>query len=76
MSLHSDIFSWFQANKSLFFLLTAACLADKQQIPILQFLVWPDLTPQSIALKASMIITPPMWYIYLDTSITELIYNL
>jgi len=23
-----------------------------------------------------MIITPPMWYIYLDTSITELKYNL
>jgi hypothetical protein len=35
MSLHSDTLSWFQANQSLFFLLNAAGLEEKQQIPIL-----------------------------------------
>ena len=37
MSLHSDTLSWFRANQSLLFLLTAACLAAKQQIPISVF---------------------------------------
>ena len=35
MSPHSDTLSWFRANQSLLFLLNAACLAEKQQIPIL-----------------------------------------
>jgi hypothetical protein len=35
MSPHSDTLSRFRANQSLFFLLTAAYLAKKQQIPIL-----------------------------------------
>jgi hypothetical protein len=35
MSLHPDTLSCFRANQSLFFLLNAACLAEKQQIPIL-----------------------------------------
>ena len=35
MSPHSDILSWFRDKQSLLFLLSAACLADKQQIPIL-----------------------------------------
>ena len=35
MSLHSDTLFWFQANQSLLFILNAACLAEKQQIPIL-----------------------------------------
>ena len=30
MSPHSDTLSWFRANKSLFFLHNAACLAEKQ----------------------------------------------
>ena len=34
MSLHSDTLFWFRANQSLFFLLNAACLAEKQHIPI------------------------------------------
>jgi hypothetical protein len=34
---HSDTLSWFQANQSLLFLLNAACLVEKQQIPILVF---------------------------------------
>jgi hypothetical protein len=36
MSLHSDTFFWFRANQSLLFLYNAACLVEKQQIPILQ----------------------------------------
>jgi hypothetical protein len=35
MLLHSDTLSWFRANQSLLLLLNAACLAEKQQIPIL-----------------------------------------
>ena len=35
MSLHSDTLFWFWANQSLLFLLNAACLVEKQQIPIL-----------------------------------------
>jgi uncharacterized membrane protein len=35
MSLHSDTLFWFWANQSLLILLIAACLAEKQQIPIL-----------------------------------------
>jgi hypothetical protein len=34
MSPYSDTLSWFWANKSLLFLLNAAYLAEKQQIPI------------------------------------------
>jgi hypothetical protein len=34
MSPHSDTLSWFPANQSLLFLLNAACLAKRQQIPI------------------------------------------
>jgi hypothetical protein len=33
---------WFRANQSLFFLLIAAFLAEKQQIPILYSFVWQD----------------------------------
>ena len=35
MLLHSDTLFWFRTNQSLLFLLNAACLAEKQQIPIL-----------------------------------------
>jgi hypothetical protein len=48
MSLHSDTLFWFWANQSLLFLLIAACLAEKQQIPI--FIVFgltqPGLKPR------------------------------
>ena len=63
MSLHSDTLFWFRSNKSLFLLLNAACLTEKQQIPILQSLVWLDQgsNPRSTALEASMLtITPQM----------------
>ena len=49
--------------QSLLFLLNAACLAEKQQIPILYSLVWPDrgLNPRYTALEASTLTTtPPM----------------
>ena len=52
-----------RANQSLFSLLNAACIAEKQQIPILLSLVWPKqgLNPRSTALELSMLtITPPM----------------
>ena len=34
MSFHSDTLFWFRSNQSLLFLRNAACLAEKQQIPI------------------------------------------
>ena len=57
-----DTFSWFWANQSLIFLLNDACLAQKQQIPILLPLVWPDQgsNPQSRALEASTLTIPPL----------------
>jgi hypothetical protein len=39
MSLHSDTLTQFQANQSLLFLHNAACLVEKQQIPILLSLI-------------------------------------
>ena len=62
-SLHSDTLFWFGASQSLLFLLNTAYLADKQQLPMLWSLVWPDRgsSPRSIALEVSMLtITPPM----------------
>jgi hypothetical protein len=47
MSLHSDTLFWFRANQSLLFLRNAASLAEKQQIPILYSLDWPDLGSNS-----------------------------
>jgi hypothetical protein len=66
MSPHSDTLSWFRANQSLIFLLNAACLVEKQQIPILLSLVWPDRGSnlRSTALKvSSLTITPSMRFI-------------
>ena len=46
MSLHSDTLFWFRANQSLLFLLNAAYLSDKQEMPILVFgLTRPGLEP-------------------------------
>ena len=62
-SLHLDTFSWYRINKSLLFLLNAAYLAEKQQIPIIYFWVWLDRGSNSwsIALEASMLtITPTL----------------
>jgi hypothetical protein len=58
MSLHhSDTLSWFRTNKSLFLLLKAACLAEKQQIPISVYgLTQPELKPT----RGTLTITPLM----------------
>ena len=42
MSLHSDTLFWFRVNQSWLFLLNDVCLVEKQQIPMLKSLVWPD----------------------------------
>ena len=59
MSPHLDKLSLFRANPSLFLLLNAACFAEKQQILMLQFLVWPDqgYNPWSTTLDASTLIS-------------------
>ena len=70
LSLHSDTLFWFRANKSLLFLLNAVCLAEKQQIPILYSLVWPDRgsIPWSTALEVSTLaIKPPMWFLIMSS---------
>jgi hypothetical protein len=61
MSPHLDTLSWFRANQSFLFLLNAACLAEKQQIPILQSFVWPDRcsNPRSTTLEASTLTIAP-----------------
>jgi hypothetical protein len=70
MSLHSDTLFWFRANQSLLFLLNAAFLEEKQQIPIVYSFVWQDhgSYPQSIVLEASTLtITLPMRFpIFID----------
>jgi hypothetical protein len=58
MSPHSDTLSWFRDNQTWLFLLNAACLAQKKQIPILWSLVWSDRgsNPRSTALEASTLV--------------------
>ena len=43
ISVHSDTLSWFQTNQSAL-LFNTLCLAEKQQIPILFYFVWPNST--------------------------------
>jgi hypothetical protein len=60
---HSDTLFWFRANQSLLFVLNAAFLAEKQHMPILLSMVWPDRgsNPWSTTLEANTLtITPPM----------------
>ena len=63
MSPHLDTLSWFWVKQSSLFLFNVACLAEKQQIPIFCFLVWPDRDSnlRSTALEVSRLtITPPI----------------
>jgi hypothetical protein len=48
-----DTLLWIHGNHSLLLPLNAACSTQKQQIPILKSLVWPDwgLSPRSTTLK-------------------------
>jgi len=66
MTPHSDTLSCLRANQSLLFLLNASCLAEKQQIPILWSLVWPDRgsNPRSTTLATS---TPLGYQMILNT---------
>jgi hypothetical protein len=62
MSLNSDTLFWFRTDQSLLFQLNAVCLPEKQQIPIVLSLVWPDrdTNPRYTALEESTLtITPP-----------------
>jgi hypothetical protein len=64
MSLYSDTLSWFY--QTLLLLINIACFAEKKQIPISLFFVWPDwgLNPWSTTIETSMLtITPLMQYI-------------
>ena len=63
--LHSHTLFWFWANQSFLLLLSVACLVEKQQIPMLQYFVWPSKgsIQQSTVLEVStLIITPTMWF--------------
>jgi hypothetical protein len=65
---HLDTLFRFRANQSLLFFLNAARLAEKQQIPILYPLVWPDHLPHSRVM-------PPMRLLFYDISILTSISN-
>jgi hypothetical protein len=58
MSFHSNTWSW--DNQSLLFLLKDAWLAEKQQIPILHSLVWPDRNSNTLW-ASTQTITPLIW---------------
>ena len=47
MLLHLDTLFWFRVNQFLLFHLNVACLAEKQQLPISLFSVWPDRVSNS-----------------------------
>ena len=54
MLLHSDTLFWFPANQSLILLLNAPYLTEKQQLPILWSLIWPqELDTLSITIHYS-----------------------
>jgi hypothetical protein len=65
MSLQCDILSWFGAHKSLTLLLSAACLEEKTQIPILLSLVLSDWgsNPRSTGLQTNHT-SPKLFYIH------------
>ena len=54
MSLHSYTLPWLRVNQSVLFLLNGVCLEEKQQMLILQSLVWPGggSNPRFTALEA------------------------
>ena len=70
MSPHSDILSWFWANQSLLLLLNAACLTEKQQIPILSYIHYSSSNCQQRETNGSNFVVYssiyglwlPLWY--------------
>jgi hypothetical protein len=68
MSFHSDTLFWFRATQSLFFLLNAVCLAEKQEIPIsIVFgLTRSRLEPMFYCSWCEHTITPLMQWMYVS----------
>ena len=65
MRLYSDTLSWLWVNQTLLLLLNTACIAEKEQIPIIVSFVWlgRSLHPRSTILKVrTLTITPQMWF--------------
>ena len=61
ISRHSDTLSWFWSIQAVFAPnLYAACLMEKQHVPIAKFAAWLDLnsTPRSPTLEADTLTTP------------------
>ena len=73
ISLHSDTLFWFRANQSLPFLVNDAYLAEKQQMPILESLVWPDRgsNPRPTTLEASTLTITPLMRLFFSLAIHE-----
>jgi hypothetical protein len=73
ISLHSDTLFWFRANQSLPFLVNDAYLAEKQQMPILESLVWPyrGSSPRPTTLEASTLTITPLMLLFVSLAIHE-----
>ena len=54
MSLHSEALFWFRASQSLLFLLSAACLAEKQQIPTI-YSLWVSRSELALTISSTRI---------------------
>ena len=74
ISLHSDTLFWFWANQTLFLLLNAACLAEKQQlqivIPYQFYSLWLKPTIDHIFMERGFIIG--LWCLTLLSTIFQL----
>ena len=68
--------AWFRVNQSLLFLLNAVMLAEKQQIPFFESLVWPnrDSNSRSPTLEASTLTITLLMRLLLIRTYYKLIY--
>jgi len=79
MRLHSDTIKWFPAKQSLLLFLSAACLAEKQQMPLLLCLVGltrPRLEPTHYRTRGEMLFNTfnRLYWLYLDIRIYTMFY--